>query len=393
MGSGRIKIHMIGADIPATIDLLCKQGMVLYRIEYDGDLSASMEIPYGQYRDFKYIAERRGNEVRVRSVRGIGQLTKGILFRPVFITAVLLLIFLSVWVPSRVLFIAVEGNEKVPVTQILLQAEKSGVYFGASRRAVRSETVKNRLLESIPQLRWVGITTDGCTATIRVLEEETADGEQETVSYSNIIAVSDGVITSCTVTSGAAACSVGDAVKAGQVLISGYQDLGLLVKLTRAKGEVFAQTERTISLVTPSAYVKKESVTSEKVNYSLAFGKKRINLSKDSGISYAGCDKIYTTYYLTLPGGFVLPASLSIEQIIMHSQGDAASDEESLKQLLQEQSNLYLAESMVSGTSKNVSAIYNKSHGFAHMKAHYFCVEMIGREHQEEINIQYGKDD
>ena len=49
--------------------------------------------------------------------------------------------------------------------------------------------------------------------------------------------------------------------------------------------------------------------------YSLIVGRKRINLSGNSGISDATCDKMTETKTLSLPGGYSLPVKLEIETL------------------------------------------------------------------------------
>ena len=90
------------------------------------------------------------------------------LFRPVLLAGLGILFLLAMYLPSRVLFIRVEGNMQIPDRQILAAAEECGIRFGASRREVRSEKVKNALLSSVPQLQWAGVNTAGCVATISV---------------------------------------------------------------------------------------------------------------------------------------------------------------------------------------------------------------------------------
>ena len=236
-----------------------------------------MDVAYVQYKLLKQLAEKSGNEVKLRRIHSLIFILKSLMKRPVLVITLLCILLLTLWVPDRVLFISVEGNRTIPVTRILQEAEKCGICFGAKRGDVRSEIVKNHLLESMPELQWAGITTDGCTAIIRVLEDPTQETKMKPVAYSSIVAACDGIVTSCTVTSGSAVCAVGDAVKEGQLLISGYQDMGLLVKLSRSQGEVFAQTERDISLVTPLNYVKMEAIAGQETRYSLIIGKNRIN--------------------------------------------------------------------------------------------------------------------
>lgn len=393
MNGGLIKVQIIGADIPMTIDYLCDSGMILYDVRYDGKLSATLEVSNGQYRPFRKLAEKRGNEVRIRSVNSVIWNLKNWIRRPVLMASVMLILFLTVWMPSRVLFIAVEGNTTIPATRILQEAEKCGIYFGAKRNAVRSEIVKNHLLESISELRWAGVTTDGCTAVIRVLEETSQVQEKTPIEFSSVVAERDGIITSCTVTSGTAACVVGDAVKEGQVLISGCQNLGLMVKLTRSQGEIFAQTERNVCLIMPLVYEKKQELSEQTTRYSLIIGKNRINLSKGSGISYTGCDKIYTQYYLTLPGGYILPAALTVEQIINYEQTTISFEPEQMESYMLAQCDSYLLGHTVSGTIQSKAVSRSFSEQVNYVTVQYTCVEMIGRECTEEINIQYGKAD
>ena len=77
-----------------------------------------------------------------------------------------LLLLLVCILPTRVLFMRVEGNESIPENLILEAAEDCGIRFGASRSAVRSEKVKNGILSRISELQWVGVNTKGCIAVI-----------------------------------------------------------------------------------------------------------------------------------------------------------------------------------------------------------------------------------
>ena len=60
------------------------------------------------------------------------------------------------YAPSRVWFVEVEGNETVPARKILLAAEECGVKFWAKSGEIRSEQVKNQILNLVPELQWAG---------------------------------------------------------------------------------------------------------------------------------------------------------------------------------------------------------------------------------------------
>ena len=225
---------------------------------------------------------------------------------------VLLLGALTVLLPTRVWFFRVEGNGELPERYILEQAEACGVRFGASRRELRSEQVKNRLLRAIPELRWAGVNTEGCTAVITVaLRDEEQDAAEALPG--DIVAVCDGVVTEVYSRTGTAAVKPGQAVRAGETLISGAADLGRTIRLDRADGEVYGLTRRELEAVLPGKTLRLEQTGRVERKFSLLIGKKYVNFSNDSGIFGGTCVKMRTVNYLTLPGGFRLPAALVTE--------------------------------------------------------------------------------
>jgi sporulation protein YqfD len=289
------------------------------------------------------------------------------------------LLFLILFIPSRVLFIRVEGNRNVPANQILEAAENCGISFGVSRRSVRSERVKNKLLETMPQLQWAGINTKGCVAVVSVRERTSESSDEEEGFVSGIVAVRDGVIQSCTATRGNLLCAPGQAVRKGELLISGFTDCGLTILATSAEGEVFALTRQSACAVTPLTCLKKGSHGPARRKYSLIFGKKRINLWKDSGIWDTSCGRIYSEYYVTLPGGLVLPVAIAVEEIRPVDLQEREILPEEAEVLLKAQLTGYLTGQMIAGQVISREEMLSGS-GVYKLAGEYVCTEMIGRE-------------
>lgn len=389
---GYVHIRITGPDISGFVSNICGQGVILRDLQVDDGLRVRAIVRSQDLRSIIQLAGRTNHKVTVLSVGGLIVMISGLLRRPVLVLSLALVVFLTFWIPSRVFFVGIEGNQNVPYSRILLEAESCGIRFGAKRSVVRSEAVKNRLLESMPELQWVGVNTKGCIATISVKEDASQKNSSIAVPYSNIVADRDGIVLYSSVTAGAPACKVGEAVKEGQILISGWQDMGLIIKTTRAAGEIYAQTDRVVELVTPLSYVEKGKIKSDSINYSLIVGKKRINLSKGSGISYAGCDKIYASYYLTLPGGFTLPLALETTCSVSYEIAGILEDADHARALLSEQADKYLLAQTVSGTIQGRQLLFEEDKNLGRTTARYTCVEMIGRERIGEMDIQYGED-
>jgi len=386
-------VQVTGADITGFIHRVNEMGIGLGSVTYVDFLTVKISVPKSAFSAFRNEATKRGYTVKLLGKNGLWVFFSKIRTRPVLLMLCFLLTALTVWIPKHVLFVAVEGNQSISTESILQAAETAGLFFGAKRNEVRSEIIKNRLLESIPELQWAGVNTKGCTAVIKVREDRAHDRDEKSAGYSNVVASADGIVVSLTSFSGTPVCSVGDAVKKEQVLISGYMDLGITAKVTRADGEVFAQTQRNIYTVVPLIYSEKKQRCEEITKYSLVLGKNRINLSKDSRISYAGCDKIYSNYALVLPGGFVLPVSLACERIFVGDDSLTKLDGETAKSIASGDSQLYLMNEIVSGTVLGKSEFDDITEDYMTRLTKYQCIEMIGIERAEEFRFEYGKND
>lgn len=391
--SGMVEAELTSADLSGALSAVNERGVQIFDVRPQGDLAARFWLYRQDYRTVSHLAQRRGERLKVLRRRGLYWAAKGLLRRPVLLLGMTLLLALVLFVPTRVYFVRVEGNESVPTRRIIAAAEESGIRFGASRREVRSEKIKNALLSAVPELQWAGVNTYGCVAVISVRERSLSQTETVQEGVSNIVAARDGVITSCAVTRGSALCSVGQAVQEGQVLISGYTDCGICITATRAEGEIYAQTRRNLTAVTPSEYESRGDSQRETTKYSLLIGKKRINFYQGSGIWDPSCVKIQSVSYLTLPGGFQLPVALVKETQISYETEPVLMAEEEAESLLCTFAESYLRTHMTAGAITDRVLGFTAGEGVYRLTGEYACTEMIGRVQSEQIGAYYGKTD
>ena len=129
-------------------------------------------------------------------------------------------------------------------------------------------------------------------------------------------------------------------------------------------------------------------MTSKEIKYTLKIGKKRINLSKDSGNLAACCGKIYSEKSIRLPGGFTLPISLVQETVIHYdtaSQLPSAVEEE---RWLNDYSEVYLRSSMIAGDVVSAETELICEDGFSLLRGRYACIEMIGQVKYEQMLLK-----
>lgn len=384
---GVIEVEMTAAEPENALTAITLAGIELFTVCHDKDLICTFTIRRRDYARLAALCKKQGQSLTVVRKRGLYYALANLWQRKMLILGLGILMFSAFFLPTRILFVRVEGNEKIPAKQIISAAEESGIYFGASRRQVRSEKVKNALLDAVPQLQWAGVNTSGCTAVISVRERAASYNTQKNREVSSIVADRDGYILSCVVTQGSAQVQPGQAVRKGQILISGYTECGISIQATQAKGEVIAQTIRELTVLSPVNCLKRTKASGSLKRISLLLGKKRIFFWKGSGISDTGCGRMYRQYDLTLPGGFRLPVALCVDTYQRFELADGESEFSALDAFAHQ----YLKSQMVAGQIQSGTQAILRSGDTLRLTGSYVCTEAIGKVKPEQIGETNGK--
>ena len=327
---GWTRLRLTSADCVSRLQTISREIRIV-NIDFSDILEAEFDVLQS---DVGKIQIRDSEKLEIVRSGGLVRYLRGLQRWWILAAVVVLLGTMTVFLPGRILFLRVEGNGVVPAKLILERAEECGVRFGASIRQMRSEQVKNHLLWAIPELRWAGVNTEGCTVTISVAVRQAGE-DQSQEQPGDIISLTDAVVTEILPQTGTALVMPGQAVREGQILISGSTDLGLTTRVDRAEGEVYGLTRRTVTAVLPREIRRREGSARVIRKFYLQIGKKYVNFSNDSGILYGTCVKMRTVDYLTLPGGFRLPVALVTDTYQM-CRTDPVSREMEQEALLKE---------------------------------------------------------
>ena len=382
----------ITSGYPAgTLKKLQEKNIQIYDVTAPDSFTLHFTAKRKDIHTISHVCNKRGERVDIEGWTGWIFYLLGLIKRPVFLLGIMIWLFLALWLPNRIIFVCVDGTNKQPTDYILECAADCGIRMGALGRQVRSEQVKNELLSMIPSLQWVGVNTNGCVATIYVKEKPTTETTIAKPATTDILATQDAIIREITVQSGTALCKPGQAVKAGQALISCYRDNGQVLEFTGAVGEVYGETKRQIQVATPLNAYKKGKILSVDENSYLIVGKNPIKFQKDSGILDGSCVKMYEIKECTLPGGFTLPVLLVKEYITTYTiepvtltESDCGWVEDYAKQHLQN--------SLIAGRILFTQSITAQTDDLYTVIGTYNCLEMIADYEYKGISINHGED-
>ncbi len=202
------------------------------------------------YRALRPVARSAGTRMRVRNKYGPVFLLRRHGFRWSLAASLLLFFALLQLLSSRIWVVQVEGNAAVDAAAILRAVEPYGVGIGLSFSDVDIPALRLQVLRDLPDIGWITVNQSGSIATVHV-RERTAEDSPPSSTPSNIVASCDGVIVELHVTGGQAVVRVGDAVRRGDLLISGVTDSTVGAILKRAGGTVIARTTRTERIHVP----------------------------------------------------------------------------------------------------------------------------------------------
>ena len=381
MVSGKAMLKLTSADLTGAFNKLTVQGFELSQIVYLDEISAHLIVNTAVLKHLCIELDRIGVKYSVIRRNGIRLTLSSVIHRPILSVLIAMLILLTLVLPGKVLFIRVEGNRRVSTNEVLENAQECGIVFGASAAKVRSEHVKNALLSKMDDLQWAAVNIKGCVAVISVKEKECINyAESLSEQGSSIVASIDGILLDVIATSGQSRCVSGQAVKKGQVLISGYVNYGNILKICNAEGEVYALTKRNLEIISPQNYSSRRNVLHTVTKFSVRIGKKLINLSESGGIYPGSCVKIYSEKQLRLSSANHLPVTLIKETVIYYDTVVlSTTNDPHTHDFVEQYAKTHILDQMIAGFVKNEEFSFTCTQFACKMKGNYICEEMIGR--------------
>lgn len=377
------------------LDALLRAGIPVWAVKKTGDYTLTLRLRRADADAARDIICRCQCEAEFTALRSARRDAARLRTRLALLLGLPLALVLAIVVSNTVVRVDIRGCEAVEEIRVRRALDTLGVRFGAWGPSLNSEQIRNGMLRLVPELRWVGVNWSGMRADVQVAERTRPRAPTLRTGAADLIACTDGVITEVEALNGQALCAPGDAVRAGDVLISGMVDLERLRVATRALGEVYADTRRAVEVRTPAYRTQFEAEGPASVCLWLCAGRKRIKIFGNSGIMMDGCVKMISRGTMRLPGGVEVPLGLCIETCRPAVRRSAPLEEGAAARLLERCADRLLAEAMVAGRVTAADTALRTDGGVYRLIKTAHCREMIAR--SAEIPIleleQHGKSD
>ena len=336
MRRGSVLCEIRGAAPLRCLNALGEAGIEAKRAERADEFTLRLTLDERDYSAAAAIAARSQCELARISSRGGALLARRLRRRIALLTAAVVCFALLAAGSLFVWEIDISGCESVTEGEVRRALASAGVAEGSFWPAWDADAVKNHLLLEIPELAWAGVSVSGSRAEVRVRErierpELASDG-----APGSITAAASGIIERMEVYEGAPAVSVGDAVAAGETLVSGEMASAVGdTRYVRARAAVTARTYVELTACAPLKYGRLLEADTHS-RWSLIIGSGRVNFFRGSSQTPPGCGKIIEEYPLAWEGVFRLPVTLVRETVIEYAAEEAEEDPGLLEQRLAE---------------------------------------------------------
>lgn len=235
--AGYVIIGIEGAYAEKLINSMTRSGIEIWNIRRQGR-TICLHVGIGGFYRLRAIAREYPCRIRILEKHGLTVALCHMGSRYVMAFGWLLALGVLLIASRFVWIIDIEGCSAVQQQNILELLEDMGVQPGARRGRLDTAAIAEALKGSDGRIAWAGAQLTGVVLQVSV--KEAIEGAQVYTKGEpcSIYASDSGVVTSITPLSGKAKVNAGDAVQAGDELISGSLGSGIL---TEARGTVMAE--------------------------------------------------------------------------------------------------------------------------------------------------------
>lgn len=310
---GSLQLIVPADRVPEVLSICLARNLSFSRFQNRADGGVSFRCPL--FRAAKLLRELKGRGIEVEVQRGglpywlyTHRKRWGLFLGGLCAVALFWLSAHFVW------SVRVTGNETLTPTEIKSLLAEEGLEIGSYLPGLHMSEIETKVLIRTDKLAWLSVHMEGTVAVVQVIERKAPPASK--TAPANLIAARDGQIEYLELYRGTPVIGVGQAVRAGDLLVSGVRDSQTVgFQVTRAAGKVLARTDREFTVEIPLTYEKKVYTSVKRGEITLRFFKFSMIFFKNTGNEGAPCDIIEMKTSAERFGLSDLPVSVSKQEV------------------------------------------------------------------------------
>ena len=378
-------------------NLCANRGIRIHKLYPDGE-KCIFTTSIDDYYKLKPIVKKTRPHIKMREKKGFPFMVDGVLKRQFFIAGIVLFAAVIMILGRFVWNIRLDGNHMNSDDTLYRYLRENGITYGTRISEIDCEELEAQIRRDFDNIIWVSAAVHGTSLDIDVREnqDETDYGkvtETTLTTPSDIVSLYDGVVYDIVARSGTPVVKKADAVKKGDVLISGkvvtldeaYQPIK--EENVYADGDVRLLVEFSYNDILDRRYIKKEysghsykSVDIRMFNFTMPFNMYNENYEYKDVVTNSSNLCLYQDFYLPFGADTTIHKEYTLKESLY-------TDEE-MENILEQNFTYYLQKIEEKGIQiieNNVTISINDEQ--AQMSGSVYVIESeCGR---EEISIEY----
>ena len=331
---GGKKIVADSQNATALLDLCMRQGISYADFLCDETGAVSFFCSIHSANRLKKLCDTHGIEIEVGLSVGLPNLFYRYRKRAGLMLGALLSVGLLILSQKFVWDIRITGNTSMTESEVLAELKECGFGIGSYIPTFRAGELENRVLIASDKISWIAVYLDGTVATVQVVEHAPKPMEEDLSKPANLVAAFDGQIELVELYRGDCVVKVGQAVKKGDLLVSGLYDSQTQgFRYTRAAGKVLARTEQHFTVEIPLVYEEKVYGETQKGEIILQIFGFSTKISKSTGNVPDRCDIIKKEKGLDWLGVSSLPAGITVTTYLPYEMREVTRTPEAALEL------------------------------------------------------------
>lgn len=213
----KIKVAIIGSNRTRLINKLKNENIPIYYLKTDE--SATFWVKQNDLKKLKEFADLYGVQLEVVKTSGVAGSLEKIIKNLPYIAAVIICFVMLIISTQYVYNVKVEAQNDVYANKVELLLRENNIFGTIPKGKINLNEVENLILSNLSEVSFATCYIEGFSLKIKIVAN---DNPKQTEEKKNLHSDFDAVVTRIMVRSGTGEVTVGQRVKAGDVLIGGY---------------------------------------------------------------------------------------------------------------------------------------------------------------------------
>lgn len=223
---GVLTVSVTGRSVTRFINLCIKAGIPVWGMACTDAMQLTFCMYLQDVYELRPFLRKTHVKMRIRKRQGLPFFMRRYRARKVFAAVVVLAVFGVLWLSTRIWRIEIIGNSSIGEDTMLKYLKEQNISYGTAKEYIDNDSLELLLRQDFDAVIWASVYTEGTKLVVCVQEKIATDRPEESGSLClDLVAGQDAQIVSIITRSGTAQVAAGDQVKAGDVLVSGRQEI------------------------------------------------------------------------------------------------------------------------------------------------------------------------